>query len=165
MTKKIDPDLTLSAAEIATMTGRTVRWVQILAKEQGIAKEARGKYRLDSVMAGLVAHYEAVVEAGEKKASANRTGDARTREIEQRIAIKDRTLIPIEDAIMALDKVVGVTNAELMGLPSRISRDLGIRRKADAEVHRSRQRISQVLAEMSGAAKTGVGLDGGSAHG
>lgn len=153
------PPVTLGVTEIAAMTGRTVRWVQILAKEQGIEREARGKYRLDSVMAGLVSHYEAILEGTEKKASASRATDARTAEIEQRMAIRDRQLIPIDDAIMAMDKVVGVANAELSGLPARISRDLGTRKKAEAEVHGARKRISDALAEMSGAARTGIGLD------
>ncbi|WP_103173254.1 hypothetical protein [Paracoccus sp. SY] len=165
MTKKIDPDLTLSAAEIATMTGRTVRWVQSMAKDGYFSKDGRGRYRLESVIQGLLRHEEDQAAKGNQAAAASRATDARTREIDQRMAIRDRQLIPIEDAIMALDTVCGVVNTQLTGLPARISRDLGIRRKVETEIHRVRQAISDALAEMSRASKTGVGLDDGGAHG
>lgn len=158
-------EMLLTAPQVAALAGRTDRWVRGMAKDGYFEKDGRGRYRLESIIRGLLQHEEDQAAKGSQAVAASRATDARTAEIEQRIAMRDRQLIPIDDAIMAMDKVIGVTNSELMGLPARISRDLSIRRKVDAEVHRIRQKISNALAEMSGAAKTGVGLDDGGADG
>ena len=152
-------DVLLTAPQVAALAGRTDRWVRGMAKDGYFAKDGRGRYRLESIIRGLLRHEEDQAAKGNQAAAASRATDARTAEIEQRMSIRDRQLIPIEDAIMAQDKLVGVVNAELSGLPARISRDLGIRKKAEAEVHGARKRISDALAEMSGAARTGIGLD------
>jgi hypothetical protein len=156
--EKID-DLFLTAPEIANLCDRTDRWVRGMAKDGYFEKEGRGRYSLKSVMRGMLRHMDDQLAKGSQSASASRATDARTREIEQRIAIRERELISIEDATMALDKVVGVVSGELSGLPARISRDLTIRKKAETEVHVARRKISEALAEMSGAARTGIGLD------
>lgn len=151
--------VTLGVTEIAAMTGRTVRWVQNLAKDQGIEKDGRGKYRLASVLAGLVSHYESILEKGSKSAASSRVTDARTREIELRIAQQERSLIPYEDADLAMSQFAGVVNAELSSMPARLGRDMAVRRKAEAEVHGTRQRISAALVRLSEAARTGRDLD------
>ncbi len=152
-------DLMVGVTEIAAMAGRTVRWVQLMAKDGHFEKGARGQYRLGSVIAGLVGHYEALLEKGSRSAAATEATQARAEEIRQRMAMRDRTLIPIEDATMALDQLAGVVNGELSGLPARISRDMTVRKKAEAEVHASKERISTALTEAAGAARTGRGLD------
>lgn len=157
-TPELQP-IRLGVTEIAGMTGRTVRWVQNLAKDQGIEKDGRGKYLLSSVMAALVAHYEAILEKGAKNAAASRVTDARTREIELRIAERERALVPTEDAIMAIDRVVAVMNTGLAALPARLGRDMVVRRKAEVEVHAVRTKISDTLAGMADGIRTGRGLD------
>lgn len=151
--------LLLSAPQVALLAGRTDRWVRGMAKDGYFEKDGRGRYRLESIIRGLLRHEDDLAARSSQSAAASKATDARTREIEQRIAIRERELIPIEDAVLAMDKVVGVVSAELSGLPARITRDLGIRKKAEAEVHGARKRIGDALAEMSGAARTGVGLD------
>lgn len=150
---------TISTSELARACGRTPQWVRDQGRAGYFEPAGRGRWKVASVYQGLVERADAIAKAGEKSAAASRATDARTREIEQRIAIRERELIPVEDAVMALDKVVGVVSGELSGLPARISRDLTIRKKAETEVHVARRKISEALAEMSGAARTGVGLD------
>ncbi|MGN7870535.1 hypothetical protein [Paracoccus sp. 22332] len=145
------------AAGILTIGPERVRQ---LIKSGHVPRGPRGKVNLVAAIQGYVAFLKEAAEKAAQPPSRERINNARERQIELLIAKEERALIPIEDAIMAMDKVVGVTNAELSGLPARITRDMGIRRKAEAEVHGVRKRISDALAKMSGAARTGIGLDG-----
>lgn len=146
---------TLGVTEIAAMTGRTVRWVQMLAKEQSIAKDGRGKYRLDSVMAALVAHYEAIIEKGSRTAAVSRVTDARAAELELRIAERRRDLIPQEDAIAVVDLVAGEVNKQFAGLPARITRDVPLRREIEAKLNEAKQKIAGAVRDARVLAATG----------
>lgn len=147
--------LTLGVTEIATMTGRTVRWVQMLAKEQSITKDGRGKYRLDSVLAALVSHYEAIIEKGSKSAAASRVTDARAEEIELRLAERRRDLIPQEDALAVVDLVAGEVNKQFTGLPARITRDVRLRREIEAKLNEAKQKIAGAVRDARILAETG----------
>lgn len=151
----------LGVKEIARATGRTTRWVQMLAKEQGIEKDGRGRYAITDVLRGVVAHYEAVIDHGSRSTAAADATQARADEIRQRIAMRDRTLIPLDEADQAMTIVVGTVNGELSGLPARVTRDMGLRRKIEDEINNSKGRISAALRRASTAAQTGKGLDEG----
>ncbi|MGA0615936.1 hypothetical protein [Paracoccus sp. KR1-242] len=147
--------ITLSVTEIAAMTGRTVRWVQNLAKDQAIEKDGRGKYRLASVLAGLVSHYEAIIEKGSKSAAASRVTDARAEEIELRLAERRRDLIPQEDALAVVDLVAGEVNKQFTGLPARITRDVRLRRDIEAKLNEAKQKIADAVRDARILAATG----------
>lgn len=147
--------ITLSVTEIATMAGRTVRWVQILAKEQAIEKEGRGSYRLGSIVRGLIAHYEAIIEKGSKSAAASRVTDARAEMIELQMQVRRRDLIPQEDAIAVVDMVVGEVNKQFAGLPARITRDMRLRREIEAKLNEARQKIADAVSNAGVLAATG----------
>lgn len=153
-------DRSLTQAEIAEMAGRSKEWVKKLVQEGVAERNSRGLYRLGSVIAAIVAHYEAIAERSNKTAAAARSSDARAREVEQRIAIRDRDLIPIDEALQAQDIIVGAVNAELTGLPARVTRDMGLRRKIEDEVNGSKGRITAALRKGQAAARSGRGLDG-----
>lgn len=153
-------DMAAGVQEIARATGRTTRWVQMLAKEQGIAKDGRGRYAIADLLRGLVAHYEQVLENGSRSTAAADATQARADEIRQRMAIKDRTLIPLDEALQAMEIVVGTVNSELTGLPARATRDMAIRRKIEDEVNGTKGRIAASLRKGSAAARSGRGLDG-----
>ena len=152
---RLQPPVALGVTEIEAMSGRTVRWVQNLAKDQGIEKDGRGKYRLGSLIRGLIAHYEEIIERGSKSAASSRVTDARTREIELRIAQQERSLIPVEDAIAAIDLTCGIVNEQLGSLPARFTRDLKLRRQVEAEVVAIRQRIASAVRDARILAETG----------
>lgn len=150
---------TLTADQAAALFGKSRQWVFNLIKAGFIAKEARGRYTLVALIRGVMAYYDDMLNKQTQSKAASRATEARAAEIEQRIAMRDRALIPIDDATAAIDQVAGIVNSELSGLPARISRDLAIRKKAEAEVHASKKRISATLEKVAGAARTGVGLD------
>lgn len=153
------PDAFVTASALAALTGRSRAWVFAMLKDQEVSKDGRGRYRIADVIPALIRHYEALMQKTSKSAASSRVTDARTREIELRIAQQERSLIPIDDAEMAMSQLAGVVNAELSGLPARLGRDMAVRRKAEAEVHGTRQRISAALDRLSEASRTGRDLD------
>lgn len=87
--------------------------------------------------------------------AAERARDARAREIEQKIAERDRKLIPIEDAEFAMDTLVGAVSKELDGQAARITRDMALRRLIEADVHGAKTRIAKAIGESKSFARTG----------
>lgn len=157
-------DHTLTQAQIAAMTGRSKEWVKKLAQEGVLERDGRGAYKLRSVCAAIIAHYEAMTDRSARTQSAARATDARAAEIQQRIAMRDRALIPIDEALQAMEIVVGTVNSELTGLPARATRDMAIRRKIEDEVNGTKGRIAASLRKGSAAARSGRGLDGADAE-
>lgn len=149
-------ELTIAATEIAAMAGRSRAWAFALLKAQEVEKDGRGKYRLDSVMAAMVRHYEAIIDKGSKSAAASRVTDARAEMIELQMQERRRDLIPQEDAIAVVDLVVGEVNKQFAGLPARITRDMRLRREIEAKLNEARQKIADAVSAAREMAETGV---------
>ena len=146
---------TITVTQAAALLSRTPRWVQNLVAAGFIKKSERGSYSVVEVVRGAVAYYEDQIEKASKSAAASRATDARTREIELRIAEKRRDLIPREDAEQALEIVVGEVNKQFTGLPARITRDLGLRREIEAKLNDAKGKIADALASGRVLAETG----------
>lgn len=112
-----------------------------------------------TTIVGSVQGYIRFLKDEDRKATqtgaAERARDARAREIEQKIAERDRKLIPLEDAELAMDLLVGAVAKELDGQAARITRDMALRRLIEADVHGAKNRIADALAEGKGFARTG----------
>lgn len=131
----------LTLKQAATLVGKSERWVQLRAQEGFFESRKRGEYPLLSFVRGVVAYHDALLEKGNKAAAANRATEARTREIELRTAERARRVIPIEDAEAVISEVAAMVNAELAGLPARVTRDLALRREIEAEAGRALDRL------------------------
>lgn len=148
--------VTISADQAAALLGRSRAWVFNLVKEGFIEKQAKGQYTLAAIAKGVTKYYEDQLATTSKTAIASRATDARAREIELRIAEKTRSLIPIEDANLALDLVVGEVNRQFTGLAARVTRDVATRRKIEAAVYEAKREISEALGSGKELARTGV---------
>jgi hypothetical protein len=137
---------TLTADQAGQLLGRSRQWVFNLVKDGHIEKQAKGKYTLVAVIRGAMAYYEDQLKKTSKTAISSRATDARAREIELRIEEKTRGLVPRDDANLALDLVVGEVNKQLSGLSARITRDVSLRRKIEAEVYETKRKIAEALA-------------------
>jgi phage terminase Nu1 subunit (DNA packaging protein) len=133
---------TITVGQAAALLGRSERWVTDLVQKGFIAKEARGQYSLVAVVRGAVAYYEDLIEKSNKSAAASRATDARTREIELRIAERRRELISVEDAKAVVLEFGAIVRAEFNALPARYTRDMTERRKLEQEVDGSFERIA-----------------------
>ena len=133
--------------------------IRQLSKAGYIAIPKRGFTTIVSAVQGYIRFLKDEERKNTKTGSASRAQDARAAEIEQRIAEKNRALIPIEDATLAMDILVGVVNAEFDGMAARITRDLALRRLIEADVHGAKTRIAKGLSEGRSFAQTGRDAD------
>lgn len=151
------PTSDLISTEVAArllMVG--VERVRQLAKAGYITIPKRGHTTIVSAVQGYIRFLKETAQKETKTAAVSRATDARAAEIELRIAERKRELIPIEDAILAMDLLVGLVNREFDGQAARITRDLTLRRQIEADVHGAKTRIADALADGKRAAQTGV---------
>lgn len=145
----------MSVDEISKMTGRTKRWVQILAKDGRFERTTRGRYSTASVLSGLVAHYEELLEKGQKSAAMNRAQEARAEEIELRLQERKREVIPQVEALDAMSLLVGRVSEEFNGMARRCTRDVDLQQVIEAEADGSKARISNAFGKLAGFVRDG----------
>ncbi len=138
---------TISPAQAATFLSRSPSWVQALVSQGYISRQSYGRYSVVAIVRGALAYYEDLLQKSNKAAAASRATDARTREIELRIAERRRDLIPIEDAKAEIAAVVSEVRAEIAGLGARITRDMELRRRIDGEADGILGRLAERAAE------------------
>lgn len=146
----------ISVHQAAALLNHSVRWVQFLVSLGFITRAKHGQYSLVEVVRGALAYYENQLEKSTKSAAASRATDARTREIELRMAMRQRELIPIEDVKSVMAEFNAQIRAELTGLPERLTCDPMARRQLEEEVDATLCRLSKqadklVVALMTGA--------------
>jgi len=146
---------TLSVGQVAQFCDRSTQWIQQRNKEGFIVKEAHGRYKLVSVVRGVIAYYEDLQAKNNKSAAANRATDARTREIELRIKERSRDLIPVEDARAVVGEMAAAVRSEFQGVPARYTRDMQERRRLEQEIDGAFERLSRRTAEAERALATG----------
>lgn len=146
---------TMTVAQAAAMCQKSVRWVQNLTSAGWIAQEKRGEYIPINVVRGAIAYYEDKIAQNSKAAAASRATDARTREIEMRMAERARKLVPIEDSMSILAEVVQMTRAEFGGLPARYTRDMAERRRLEKEIDDSFSRLERTASQRREALASG----------
>ena len=138
---KADPVRRVSVTEAAAIFGRTPRWVQALAA-RGNIRVGRGLYDLAGLVQAALAEMEGRLEGSARAVAANRASEARAREIELRIAERQRDLIPVEDAKAVVAQIAGLAKAELVGLPARFTRDPETKKRLEVEVDAMLRRMA-----------------------
>jgi len=128
------------AARLLMISDERVRQLQ----KQGYIPRApkRGVVPLVGAVQGYLRYLKDEERQSSKSAAASRVTDARTREIELRIAERQRDLIPQEDARAVIGEMAAMLKAEFVGLPARVTRDLDLRRTLEQEVDDSFARLA-----------------------
>lgn len=122
-----------------------------------IAKVRPGYTTIVSAVQGYIRFLKDEDRKNTKAGSASRATDARTREIELRIAERKRDLIPQEDARAVVLQIAAEYKAEFIGLPARYTRGMTERRRLEKEIDASFDRIADALAGAEQALATGFG--------
>lgn len=136
-----------------------------LAKMEYFKRAVKGRYNLVAVVQGYIKFLKDDERRTSKSATASRMQDAKTAEIEMRLAERRRELIPLDDAQAAIDVIVGKVRAEFSGLPARVTRDMTLRRSLEVETDASLNRIADAIDasaeyfEKGGELPTGGGAD------
>jgi len=144
------------AARLLMISDERIRQLQ----KQGYIPRAlkRGVVPLVGAVQGYLRYLREDGRQSTKSAAANRVTDARTREIELRIAERQRDLIPQDDARAVIGEMAAMVKAEFVGLPARVTRDLDLRRTLEQEVDASFARLAASAERARSALGTG-GLD------
>lgn len=111
----------------------TKQRVQQLVKAGYIPKPAKDTYPVVGAVQGYIRFLKDDERRTSKVQADSRVRDARAREIELRIAERERDLIPIDDAKAEIAAFVTETRAEIVGMGARITRDMELRRQIDTE--------------------------------
>lgn len=149
------PAQTISVQQAATLLNRSVRWVQNLVSDGYIQKEGHGRYSVVAVVRGAMAYMDDMLEKSNKSAAASRATDARTREIELRIAERKRDLIALDDARAVVSEMAALVKAEFVGFPARVTRNLEERGRLEQEIDGSFKRLAAAAQSAENALATG----------
>lgn len=144
------------AARLLMISDERVRQLQKQGYIPRVPK--RGVVPLVGAVQGYLRYLKDEERQTSKSAAASRVTDARTREIELRIAERQRDLIPQEDARAVIGEMAAMLKAEFVGLPARVTRDLDLRRTLEQEVDASFARLAASAERARSALVTG-GLD------
>ena len=120
-----------------------------------VARPRPGRTTIVSAVQGYIRFLKDEDRKTSKTAADTRVRDARAAEIEMRVAIQKRQMIPIEDATALVDILVGKVREEITGLPARVTRDVDLRRKIEAEVNGSQVRLSEAVTALLEFARKG----------
>ena len=142
----------VSAETLAKLLKITTRHLRNLVADGWIKKTREGKYTVVAGVHGFIDYKDDQISRGSQLAAKNRTGDARAREIELRIAQRERTLIPLDEAVAAMQVVAGALRAEMEGAAANITRDRELRNRIqdvhDGILKRSSERIEREAAAL-----------------
>jgi|GEM_PF-1095337 len=137
---------TVTGRALGALTGLTDRQIRNLAAEGVVVKADRGRYLL---IASATAILERARSQGTDAAAAARVEYVKTKAEAAALALaeKRRELVPVEDCNLVLDMMGAEFKNQFLGLPARFTRDLDLRRRLEAEIHDSFNRIAKKFDE------------------
>lgn len=132
----------LNLQQVSRLLMISVAWVGRLHKAGYIPKAGKDQYPLVGAVQGYIRYMKDEDRRSTKTAADSRVRDARAKEIELRIAERERELISVEDAKGEFSQLLAMVRAEMVGLPARVTRDMDLRRVIEKEVDDSLSRMA-----------------------
>jgi hypothetical protein len=132
----------LNLQQVSRLLMISVEWVRKLHKAGYIPKTGKDQYPLVGTVQGYIRYMKDEDRRSSKSAADSRVRDARAKEIELRIAERERELISVEDAKGEFAQFVATVRSEMVGLPARVTRDMELRRVIEKEVDDSLSRMA-----------------------
>lgn len=129
----------ITVAQAAKLLMISEDWVWRLAKKGYFTRVSPGRYNLVAVVQGYIRYLKDDERRSSKSAADSRVRDARAAEIERRMAREDRDLIMLDEAIEAYDFATGLFLESISGLPARMTRNAGERRRLEPIVTAGRE--------------------------
>lgn len=143
---------TISAEVAARLIKVTPRRLQQLVKDGWITRQRHGRYTVVGVVHGYLDYRDDLERRRQVQQQDTDLRQARQREIEQRMAIRDARLIAIEEHDAVFDEAIGMLKSELLGLPARISRRRDLRGRIESEIdgvlNRAADRFEQATQDL-----------------
>lgn len=117
----IDWNAPIAAGDAARLVGITPARLRQLFASGHVERLAHGKTTAAAVAQGYAKFWQEKASEKTKGSATSRVSDARAAEIEQRMAVRDRVLVPSEDATAAIDHVVAACAEAFAALPAMIT--------------------------------------------
>lgn len=144
MTKaKLDFSAEITATAAANLLGITAQRVGQLNRDGFIASPIT----TETAVRGYLAFVKDEQRRASRSAVNSKKDDARTREINLRIAERSHRLIETDEAVALVDEVIGTFRQSLAGLASRTTRDLTLRKKIETDVEETLRKVADILEE------------------
>jgi phage terminase Nu1 subunit (DNA packaging protein) len=131
----------LNTEQAARLIMKHPERVRQLARAGWIAHTGEGRkgeqwhYRLLDVVQGYIRFRDDEDKRTAKSAAQSRITDARSREVELRNAQREGRLIELDEAVAAVEAIMGMLRQQLAGMPARVTRDLELRRTMETALH------------------------------
>lgn len=151
---------TISIEDAGKMIGLSAERIRQLCKAGFIEKQDRNKVTIESVGNGYRKYRDHLASQQTKTSEDQRVKRARAEEIEQRIAERNRRLVPDDEAIAAIDHIVGACVETFNALPAMITRDIAERKRIEIVVRDAQRSVARRLGEASDHVRKGGTLPG-----
>ena len=135
----------LSTQAVAKLLMLNAERVRQLVKEGYIERVGRNKFALISAVQGYVRFLKEAERRASKSAAATRMLDIKTQKAALELKVAQKEFLPREDLLAATDFISASVKNELLGLPSRMTREPDERAALDSEVRNALNRISEKI--------------------
>lgn len=139
-----DPLTVISRKEAAAMLEIDPSRISQLVSLGYIQAVKPGRMTIAAAARGYAKYWQEKASETTKTSAESRVRDARAQEIEMRNAERMRTLIPLDEALAIMDEYAAVVREAMDSIPARVTRDLPVRRKIEAEVNAAHEAIAKV---------------------
>lgn len=127
----------VSTADLAEILNISARRIQQLAGSGVFRKLGHGEWLLPECVQAFIEHkVQSEVRKVSKSdiAGGDRLKEIKARREELKLAREERELVPLLDAIYAMDQVAGAIVLQMNNVPARFTRDLDERERLQAEI-------------------------------
>lgn len=140
----------VSTAVLAEILGVSERRIQQLAGDGVLRRQAHGEWVLsESVQAFLKYRLQSETRRLTKQVAtgADRLKEVKARREELKLAREERELVPLADALYAMDRVAGTLALEVNNVPARYTRDLDERDRLQIAIDDVLRTVADRVAE------------------
>ena len=144
----------VSTADLAEILNVTERRIQQLAGTGVLRRQAHGTWVLPESVQAFIAHRlnGATTKLKAKSGGAEeRLKDIKARREELKLAREERELVPLADAIFAMDQIAGTIGLEVNNVPARYTRDLDERDRLQVEIDAVLTKVANRISECGAA--------------
>jgi phage terminase Nu1 subunit (DNA packaging protein) len=154
----------VSSADLALVLGVTDRRVRQLENAGVLRKLEHGEWDLAESVQSYLRHKLQTEARKRSRGSAAGSADERLKEMktrreELRLAREEHELVPLADAIFAMDQVAGAVALEVNNIPARYTRDLDERDRLRHEIDAALTKVANRIGKCAKALRQGGEAD------
>jgi hypothetical protein len=133
---------TASATKMAEHLGLNRAYLDKLVQDSVISRRPDGRFDLDRTRLAYIVHLRKVRRTSPQTTARAAFDQAKADDLAVRSAIRNGTLMEVEDALAIVDELMGLMLAALSGLAARVTRDMQVRHAIDAEIFNLRSELA-----------------------